>query len=104
MAELQTQGLGIRIGDVQVCRDLDLHVREGESWCILGRNGTGKTTLLHTLAGLRTADAGDLTLNGRSLAAAPRREVARKARRSGIGPRTFNNAGERDSTDPAPRG
>jgi iron complex transport system ATP-binding protein len=78
MAELQTQGLGIRIGDVRVCRDLDLHVREGESWCILGRNGTGKTTLLHTLAGLRTAEAGDLTLNGRSLAAQPRREVARQ--------------------------
>ena len=78
MAELRTQGLGIRIGDVRVCRDLDLHVREGQSWCILGRNGTGKTTLLHTLAGLRAPDAGNLTLNGRSLAAQARRAVARQ--------------------------
>ena len=78
MAELQTQSLSVRVGDVQVCHDLDLQIREGESWCILGRNGTGKTTLLHTLAGLRTPDAGSITLNGRSLAAQPRRAVARQ--------------------------
>ena len=78
MANLQTQSLDVRIGEVQVCRKLDLRVREGESWCILGRNGTGKTTLLHTLAGLRAADAGGITLNDRSLAALPRRTVARQ--------------------------
>ena len=78
MASLQTQSLDVRIGDVRVCRKLDLRIREGESWCILGRNGTGKTTLLHTLAGLRAADAGAITLNGRSLAVQPRRAVARQ--------------------------
>ena len=78
MAELQTQGLGIRIGDVRVCRDLDLHVREGESWCILGRNGTGKTTLLHTLAGLLPPVAGTIAVNGQPLQTLPRRTIARQ--------------------------
>jgi iron complex transport system ATP-binding protein len=78
MARLQAQALTVRIGEVQVCRELDLQVREGESWCILGRNGTGKTTLLHTLAGLRTPAGGNIILNDRSLAAQPRRAVARQ--------------------------
>ena len=78
MASLQTQSLTIHIGEVQVCRDLDLQVREGECWCILGRNGTGKTTLLHTLAGLRTPDSGSISLNDRPIAAQPRRSVARQ--------------------------
>jgi iron complex transport system ATP-binding protein len=77
-ARLETHALAVRIGDVQVCSKLDLQVREGESWCILGRNGTGKTTLLHTLAGLRAPEAGDISLNNRSLAAQPRRAVARQ--------------------------
>jgi iron complex transport system ATP-binding protein len=78
MARLETHALAVRIADVQVCSKLDLQVREGESWCILGRNGTGKTTLLHTLAGLRAPEAGDISLNDRSLAAQPRRAVARQ--------------------------
>jgi iron complex transport system ATP-binding protein len=78
MAVLQAQSLGVRIGRVQVCERLDLQIRRGESWCILGRNGTGKTTLLHTLAGLRTPAAGAVVLNERPLAAQPRNAVARQ--------------------------
>ncbi len=63
MSVLEANSLKVTIGDTQVCQDLDLRIEPGERWCILGRNGTGKTTLLHTLAGLRPADSGSIELN-----------------------------------------
>jgi iron complex transport system ATP-binding protein len=57
---------------------LELSVEAGSLLGILGRNGSGKTTTLHTLAGLRQgADAG-IMLDGRPISSWPRREVARR--------------------------
>jgi iron complex transport system ATP-binding protein len=78
VALLATSGLDIRIGSVKVCRRLELHVNAGERWAILGRNGTGKTTLLHTLAGLRRPDSGTVKLDGEALDTLPRRHIARR--------------------------
>ncbi len=71
--KLSTQQLDISIGGKPVCRHLDLNIGAGSRWAILGVNGVGKTTLLSTLAGLRTPDGGNILLNGESLhAMAPR--------------------------------
>jgi iron complex transport system ATP-binding protein len=70
--------LGVVIGGKDVCRDLDLEVRPGEAWAILGRNGVGKTTLLHTLAGLRAPTRGQVFLRNKPLASLRRKEVARE--------------------------
>jgi ATPase subunit of ABC transporter with duplicated ATPase domains len=40
--------------------DLDLTIRRGERWCVMGRNGAGKTTLLKIAAGALQPDAGDV--------------------------------------------
>jgi len=77
MPLLEATRLDIHIGDVTVCRQLDLHIDAGQRWGILGRNGAGKTTLLHTLAGLRTPDRGAITVQGQSLAHLPRRSLAK---------------------------
>jgi len=77
MARLETAQLGIRIGGVEVCSQLDLRINAGESWGILGRNGAGKTTLLHTLAGLRRPDTGSVMLDGTPLPRLNRRSIAR---------------------------
>jgi iron complex transport system ATP-binding protein len=77
MSLLATQALHITIGTTTVCSDLEITINSGERWCVLGRNGTGKTTLLHTLAGLRPPDAGNITLNHQPLSRLPRRSVAR---------------------------
>ena len=63
---LETRRLTVSIGGNSVCRDLDLTLQAGERLAILGRNGAGKSTLLSVLAGLRTAQAGEVLLNGSS--------------------------------------
>jgi iron complex transport system ATP-binding protein len=76
MVLLATKRLSISIAGKDVCRDLDLEVRPGEAWAILGMNGVGKTTLLHTLAGLRAPASGEVLLGGRPLHSLPRKIVA----------------------------
>ena len=76
MSLLATQALHITIGKTTVCSDLEITINSGERWCVLGRNGTGKTTLLHTLAGLRPPDAGNITLNDQPLSHLSRKSVA----------------------------
>ena len=77
MSGLEAAQLGIRIGGVEVCSQLDLRINPGESWGILGRNGAGKTTLLHTLAGLRRPETGSVMLDGTPLPRLTRRSIAR---------------------------
>lgn len=48
-----------------VVRDLNVHIRSGESLVVVGASGSGKTTLLRILAGLETADTGDVEVSGR---------------------------------------
>ncbi len=79
MEILTTSQLNVRIGGVAICTDLNLAVTAGERWCLLGRNGVGKTTLLHTLIGLHGADAGSVYIEGESLENLTRRDIARKA-------------------------
>jgi ATPase subunit of ABC transporter with duplicated ATPase domains len=41
---------------------LDMTIRRGERWCVMGKNGAGKTTLLRMVAGMLPPDAGTVTL------------------------------------------
>ncbi len=62
----KTYRIGIRgcSARVSVLCGVDLEVARGERVGILGRPASGKTTLLHCLAGLRRADAGRIHLHG----------------------------------------
>jgi len=42
--------------------DLNLNIRRGERWCVMGKNGAGKSTLLKMVAGAVTPDAGAIQL------------------------------------------
>jgi len=77
MSRLEAEQLGIRIGKIEICSHLDLCINAGENWGLLGRNGVGKTTLLHTLAGLRRPDRGCVKLDGAPLTSLSRRSIAR---------------------------
>lgn len=77
-ALLETHSLTASIGGKAVCRNLDLQLRPGSVLGVLGPNGVGKTTLLHTLAGLRPVDSGRIEIEGTPLTAQPRRWVAQR--------------------------
>ena len=51
-------------GKKVVLDDVNLTVREGEIYGLVGRNGAGKTTLMRVLLGLAKADGGDIRING----------------------------------------
>jgi branched-chain amino acid transport system ATP-binding protein len=51
-------------GDAVVISDINLHLVEGESLAVLGRNGTGKTTLLNTIIGVTHHRGGTVELAG----------------------------------------
>jgi ATPase subunit of ABC transporter with duplicated ATPase domains len=42
--------------------DLELTIRRGERWCVMGRNGAGKTTFLRMVAGVLKPDRGEVRL------------------------------------------
>ena len=56
-----------RFGRITALDDVSLDVAAGEFFGLLGPNGAGKTTLMSLVAGLRTPDAGALTLDGAPL-------------------------------------
>ena len=74
---LNTSALTVTIANVCVCRDLDLNINPGDRWGILGVNGVGKTTLLHTLAGLYRPDTGNIRYGDHSLNELSLRQRAR---------------------------
>ncbi len=75
-ALLSVRDLDVNIGSVRVAAGLGFDLAAGERLAILGRNGTGKTTLLTTLAGLREAEAGTIALCGEDYAALAARRAA----------------------------
>ena len=77
-ALLEARGLTLEIAGKQVCRELEFALAAGECVGVLGGNGVGKTTLLHTLAGLRAPVSGEVLLDGTPISALPRRHVAQR--------------------------
>ena len=74
---LVCRGLTVSVPGRVLVRDLDATLRPGRMVAVLGRNGAGKSSLLHVLAGLRPAGGGAVQFRGRALADWPRRELAR---------------------------
>jgi iron complex transport system ATP-binding protein len=75
---LAARGLPLSVAGRALIHALDLDVHPGMFVAVLGRNGTGKTLLLQTLAGLRAAANGSVSLDGHELARLARRDVARR--------------------------
>jgi iron complex transport system ATP-binding protein len=74
---LRCERLTISVPGRTLLQDLDLELADGSILAVLGRNGAGKSSTLHTLAGLRAAQAGAVTLQGQAIGTWARRELAR---------------------------
>jgi iron complex transport system ATP-binding protein len=75
---LDVSGLRVSVPGRVLVEALDMTLASGEFIAVLGRNGSGKTLSLLTLAGLRQPDAGTVRLGGAAMGSMRRHEVARR--------------------------
>jgi branched-chain amino acid transport system ATP-binding protein len=74
---LRVEGLRAGYGEAVVIQGIDLAVEAGRSLALLGRNGTGKTTLLNTIVGVTRRHGGRIVLGGHDITdLAPHRRAA----------------------------
>ena len=78
MRFLQTEQLQIALGGRTLLDCLDWTVRRGEFWCVLGKNGVGKSSLLYALSGLLPHAAGRLLLAGEPIASLTAATLAKR--------------------------
>jgi len=62
---ISIKDFSIGFGDVQVIKNLSFHVNKGETFGLLGSNGSGKTTTIRTLLGIYQPSAGKLLIGGK---------------------------------------
>jgi branched-chain amino acid transport system ATP-binding protein len=72
---LSVSGLSSGYGSGLVVRDVDLELAHSEVVAIVGRNGMGKTTLMHTLSGMLRPGAGQIMLDGNEITGLPSFEI-----------------------------
>jgi iron complex transport system ATP-binding protein len=75
---LRADGLACTIGRRTILSGIQLDVRRGEVLGLVGANGTGKSTLLRVLAGVRPAAAGKVLLDGKPLSSLRPQERAKR--------------------------
>lgn len=68
---LEVRDLNAWYGESHVLHGVNMHVSKGETVCILGRNGMGKTTTLRSIMGIVRQRQGRITLGGQDLTALP---------------------------------
>jgi branched-chain amino acid transport system ATP-binding protein len=71
-------GISTFYGDAQILRGLSLEVRRGETVCLLGRNGRGKTTTLKSILGLVPVRSGRIVFDGVDITRMPTHLIARQ--------------------------
>jgi len=73
---LKVENLSAGYGEAVVLHDVSVSLKQGDTLALLGRNGTGKTTFMNTLAGATRQHGGTITLDGVALHKVPLHERA----------------------------
>ena len=64
---LKINNLNVHYGVIHAINDVSIEVPDGEIVTLIGANGAGKTTILHTITGLKKATSGSILWNDREL-------------------------------------
>lgn len=75
MAMLEIKDLQVYYGVIQAIKGISFEVNQGEVIALIGANGAGKTTILHTITGLVGAKAGSVTFEGKDLLKTPAHSI-----------------------------
>lgn len=75
MAMLEIKGLQVHYGMIQAIKGIDFEVNKGEVVALIGANGAGKTTILHTVSGLLQASSGSIHFEGKDITKMPGHKI-----------------------------
>lgn len=75
MAMLEVKDLQVYYGLIQAIKGISFEVNQGEIIALIGANGAGKTTILHTITGLIQSKAGSVTFEGTDITKVPGHKI-----------------------------
>ena len=75
MAMLEVKDLEVFYGVIQAIKGVSFEVNKGEVIALIGANGAGKTTILHTVSGLITPAKGTITFEGQDITGIPGHKI-----------------------------
>lgn len=75
MAMLEIKDLEVCYGVIKAIKGVSFEVEQGEVIALIGANGAGKTTILHTVTGLIPAAAGSISFDGQDLKKVPAHKI-----------------------------
>lgn len=75
MSMLEIHDLEVYYGLIQAIKGVSFHVEEGEVIALIGANGAGKTTILHTISGLLSPQKGSVVFEGTDISKVPGHKI-----------------------------
>ncbi|HKM04439.1 MAG TPA: ABC transporter ATP-binding protein [Lachnospiraceae bacterium] len=75
MAMLEIKDLKVQYGVIKAIKGVSFEVRAGEVIALIGANGAGKTTILHTISGLIASTEGSITFEGKDITRLPGNKI-----------------------------
>ncbi|MBR6051105.1 MAG: ABC transporter ATP-binding protein [Clostridia bacterium] len=72
---LKVENLSVYYGVIQAIKGVSFEINEGEIIALIGANGAGKTTILHTITGLIGAKSGSIVFDGHELTKTPAHKI-----------------------------
>ncbi|MDE7113928.1 MAG: ATP-binding cassette domain-containing protein, partial [Acetatifactor sp.] len=68
---MEVKDLEVYYGMIQAIKGVSFHVNQGEVIALIGANGAGKTTILHTISGLLSPKSGSVLFEGQDITKVP---------------------------------
>lgn len=75
MAMLEVKDLSVQYGVIKAIKEISFEVNEGEVIALIGANGAGKTTILHTVSGLIPSCGGTIQFEGKDITKMPAHKI-----------------------------